>query len=95
MYRTSSRSYLQKKIAATKEDLFKRRSFFQNSPEGKSFLQKHPDFFNSKVNVFAIRQFWTSKFLNECMSIGQKSAQLFFTSPKEIILNKGQQIYPD
>ena len=82
-------------IDATKEDLLKRRNFFQNSPEGKSFLQEHPELVNSKIDIASIPQFWTSKFLNECMCIGQKSAHLFFTSPKEIVLNKGQQIYPD
>lgn len=88
--------YNYKKILeANKEDIVKRINFFQNSPEGKAFLQEHPELSISEIDIFSIRQFWGSKFLSECMSTGQKALRLFLTSPKEIVLNKGQEIYPN
>ncbi len=88
--------YVYKKIIkAYKEDTLKQINFFKNSPEGKAFLQKHPELSLSDINILSIPQFRCSKFLSECMAAGQSAIQLLRTSPKEIVLNKGQEIYPD
>lgn len=88
--------YTYKKILkANKEDIIKRMNFFRNSPEGKSFLQQHPGFSLSDINILSISQFRCSKFFSECMTAGQAAMRLLLTSPKEIMLNKGQEIYPD
>lgn len=88
--------YVYKKIIkAYKEDTLKQINFFKNSPEGKAFLQKHPELSLSDINILSIPQFRCSKFLSECMAAGQSAIQLLRTSPKEIVLNKGQKIYSD